>query len=112
MAEQLTVKKPASTAVSFRSVCNVESVRMNAAAPASAAKVTYKPIATTSRLNHDLRQPRNARQALSGWPRCIEPAQIARPPANGATRSNDDECGIRSAATLMPTASCDNTSNA
>ena len=66
--------------------------------------------AITSRLNQDLRQPRNARQALSGWPRCSD----AMPSATALTPSATDESnladGANTAATLAPTASCVSTS--
>src|SRR6266581_3153922 len=39
----------------------------------------------TSRLNHDLRQPRNARHALSGLPKCNDARPTANKPMTAAT---------------------------
>ena len=70
---------------------------------APAAKGPKIQNAITSRLNHDVRQPRNARHALSGLPRCSNAIHGANAAANAAITVSSLDGSTSVAATLAPT---------
>ena len=77
---------------------------------ASAPRKTAK--ATDSRLNHDLRQPRKLRHALSGWPRCNRPTIAATTVAtNAPTASARERPPVTASISARPTPSCESTSS-